>query len=269
MPCRIRTGPGKKAGAPTGTRQKAAGEGSATVMRDEDIVPVELAEDQHEAILTSQILPAWTRDAVPQDHPVVVIVAGPAGSGKSALCDLLLEVLGRRGGAVLIGRDLYKKAHPLYDTLMRADDRTAGVRVRPDVLRWQAEVEAYARSRRFDVVLEEPVADVDEARAKACGYRADGYRVELVALAVAEAEAQLSGLDRYLTQVDEQGSGRSVSWGNLERCTRNLPLFLQAVEASRSRTRSWWPAAACMSCTATNSPRTELPGAKPQAHTRR
>ncbi|MGW8780223.1 zeta toxin family protein [Streptomyces sp. NPDC055796] len=202
-------------------------------MRDEDIVPVELAEDQHEAILTSQILPAWTRGAVPQDQPVVVIVAGPAGSGKSALCDLLLEVLGRRGGAVLIGRDLYKKAHPLYEILMRVDDRTAGVRVRPDVLRWQAEVEAYARSRRFDVVLEEPVADIDEACAKARSYRADGYRVELVALAVAEAEAQLSGLDRYLDQVDEQGVGRSVSWGNLDNCTRNLPLFLQAVEADR------------------------------------
>ncbi|MFE3933430.1 hypothetical protein ACFXPJ_06410, partial [Streptomyces goshikiensis] len=53
--------------------RKAAGVGSGTVMRDEDIVPVALAEDQHEAILTSQILPAWTRVAVTQDHPAVVI----------------------------------------------------------------------------------------------------------------------------------------------------------------------------------------------------
>ncbi|MFI5753075.1 zeta toxin family protein [Streptomyces sp. NPDC051644] len=154
-----------------------------------------------------------------------------SGTGKSHLCDLLLAVLNRRGRAVLIGRDLYKEAHPLYANLMRSNDRTAGVRTRPDVLRWQAEVEAYARSRRFDEVLEEPVADVEEACAKARSYRADGYRVELVALATAEAEAQLSGLDRYLTQVDEQGVGRSVSWGNLEQCTRNLPLFLEAVEA--------------------------------------
>ncbi|MFJ2419950.1 zeta toxin family protein [Streptomyces brevispora] len=201
--------------------------------RDEDIVPVELSEEPHRAILTAEILPAWTRGAVPQDRPVVVIVAGPAGSGKSHLCDFLLAVLNRRGRAVLIGRDLYKRAHPLYADLMRSNDRTAGVRTRPDVLRWQAEVEAYTRSRRFDVVLEEPVADVEEACAKARSYRADGYRVELVALATAEAEAQLSGLDRYLTQVDEQGVGRSVSWGNLEQCTRNLPLFLEAVEAER------------------------------------
>ncbi|MFD9339934.1 zeta toxin family protein [Streptomyces sp. NPDC060028] len=53
--------------------------------------------------------------------------------GKSRLCGLLLAVLARRGGAVLIGRDLYKKAHPQYDALMCEDDLTAGVRVRPDV----------------------------------------------------------------------------------------------------------------------------------------
>ncbi|MEW1725071.1 zeta toxin family protein [Streptomyces sp. NPDC093109] len=202
-------------------------------MRDEDVVPVVLAEGQHEEILVTEILPAWTKDAVPQDRPVVVIVAGPAGSGKSELCDLLRAVLDRRGGAVLIGRDLYKRAHPHYAGLLRSDDRTAGVRIRPDVLRWQAEVEAYARSRRFDAVLEEPVADVEEACVKARTYRAAGYRVELVALATAEAAAQLSGLDRYLTQVAEQGVGRYVSWGNFDRCARNLPLFLQAVEAER------------------------------------
>ncbi|MFF9352307.1 zeta toxin family protein [Streptomyces sp. NPDC014734] len=88
---------------------------------------------------------------------------------------------------------------------MRGDDRTAGVRVRPDVLRWQAETETYARRNRFDVVLEEPVADLEEACATARSYRAAGYRVEVVALATADATAQLSDLDYYLTQVAEQG----------------------------------------------------------------
>lgn len=203
------------------------------VLRDEDVVPVALAESRHEEILLTEILPTWTKDAVHQDRPVVVIVAGPAGSGKSELCDLLLAVLGRRGGAVLIGRDLYKRDHPHYDDFMRSDDRSAGVRIRPDVLRWQAEVEAYARRRRFDVVLEEPVADLEEACATARSYRATGYRVELVALATAEATAHLSGLDRYLTQVAERGVGRYVSWGNFDRCARNLPPFLQRVEAER------------------------------------
>ncbi|MFJ3914175.1 zeta toxin family protein [Streptomyces vinaceus] len=52
----------------------------------------------------------------------------------------------RRGGAVLIGRDLHKKAHPHCVGLMRSDGRTAGVRICPDAVQWQAEVEEYARS---------------------------------------------------------------------------------------------------------------------------
>ncbi|MFD8789457.1 zeta toxin family protein [Streptomyces vinaceus] len=202
-------------------------------MRDEDVVPVLLTKGHHEEILVTEILPTWSGHAVPQDQPVVIVVAGPGGSGKSRLCDLLLAVLARRGGAVLIGRDLYKKAHPKYGALMREDDLTAGVRVRPDVLRWQAEVEAYVRRNRFDAVLEAPIADLTEAIATTRVWRTAGYRVEVVALATSEAEAQLSALDRYLTQVDEEGVGRSVSWGNLEQCTRNLPLFLEAVEAER------------------------------------
>ncbi|MFE4540264.1 zeta toxin family protein [Streptomyces scopuliridis] len=202
-------------------------------MRDEDVVPVALAERQHEEILVTEILPTWTRDAVPQDRPVVVVVAGPAGSGKSELCGLLRTVLDRRGGAVVIGRDLYKTVHPAYDDLMQSDDRTAGVRVRPDVLRWQAAVEAYVRHKRFDVVLETAVADPEEVCATARSYRAAGYRVELVALATAEAVAQLSAMNRYLTQVSEQGVGRYVSWGNFDQCARNLPVLLEAVEAGR------------------------------------
>ncbi|WP_367141104.1 MULTISPECIES: zeta toxin family protein [Streptomyces] len=202
-------------------------------MRDEDVVPVALAERKHEEILAAEILPAWTRNAVAQDRPVVVLVAGPPGSGKSTLCNLLLAVLNRRGGAVLIGRDLYKAAHPEYRGLMRSDDRTAGVRVRPDVLRWQAEVEAYVRRKRFDAVVETPRADPQEARVTARAYRAAGYRVEVVALATAEATAQLSGVDRYLTQVSERGAGRYVSWGNFDQCVRNLPAFLEVIEAER------------------------------------
>ncbi|MEU2873054.1 zeta toxin family protein [Streptomyces olivoreticuli] len=200
-------------------------------MRDEEVIPVVLADEQHRQILASRILPRWTAGAVPQEQPVVVLVVGPAGSAKSTVCELLKAVLDRRGGAVLVGRDLYKHDHPEYAALLRSDDRVAGVRVRPDVLRWQAEVEDYVRRMRFDAVVETPRADPDEMRETARAYRRAGYRIEVVALAAAQAMTQLSALDRYLTQVIEQGAGRYVSWGNYDQCARNLPVFLQVVEA--------------------------------------
>jgi len=201
-------------------------------VQDADVTPVVLTKEEHKEILASH-LPVWTEGAVYQEEPVVVLVAGPPGSGKSTLCDLLLAVLDRRGGAVLIGRDRYKAAHPQYRTLMQSNDRTAGVQVRPDVLRWQAEVEEYVRGRRFDAVLETPRADPEEARVTARAYREAGYRVEVVVLAVAEAVTQLSVLDRYLAQVSKDGAGRYVSWDNHDQCVRNLPAFLEVIEAEQ------------------------------------
>ncbi|MFC4508590.1 MULTISPECIES: zeta toxin family protein [Streptomyces] len=58
-------------------------------MKDADVRPVVLPEPEHEEILASQILPACTKDAVPQDQPVVVLVAGLPGSGKSTVCEVL------------------------------------------------------------------------------------------------------------------------------------------------------------------------------------
>lgn len=198
-------------------------------MRDAEIKPVVLSEKQHEEILASQILPTWTKGALTQEQPVVVLVAGPPGSGKSTLCELLLTVLDRRGGAVLIGRDLYKSAHPQYAALLESDERTAGVKVRPDVLQWQAEVEEYVRRKRFDAVLETPLADPEEARALAVAFRAAGFRVEVVVVATAEAVLQVSVMDRLVAS--ESGTGRYVSWDNLDRCVHGLPRSLAVIEA--------------------------------------
>ncbi|MEU3706975.1 zeta toxin family protein [Streptomyces anulatus] len=195
-------------------------------MKDEDVIPVVLPEREHEQILVSRILPDWTGDAVSQEQPVAVLVAGPPGSGKSTACELLKAVLDRRGGAVLIGRDLYKSAHPEYRRLLRLDDRTAGVRVRPDVLRWQAQVEEYVRGRRMDAVVETPVADPEQARA----YRRSGYRVEVLVIAEAAARTELSTLDRYLGQAAAEGEGRYVSWGNQDACRLSLPRSLKVIE---------------------------------------
>ncbi|WP_308402693.1 zeta toxin family protein [Streptomyces sp. AC550_RSS872] len=201
-------------------------------MKDEDVIPVVLTEGQHEEILASQILPTWTKDAAPQQQPVVVFVAGPPGSGKTLVVDLVHAALMRRGGGVRVDRDAYKSAHPHYTAFLAEDVRTAGVRVRPETYQWQAGIEAHVRHNRYDAVVEAPLAHPQEFLAGLAAYRQAGYRIEIVALAVPEAVSQLGILDRYL-RLAEQGRARYVSWDNHDACAAALVDTLTMVEAAR------------------------------------
>ncbi|MCT9093502.1 zeta toxin family protein [Streptomyces sp. ASQP_92] len=196
-------------------------------MRDSDVVPVVLGDDEHQDILNNLILPEWTRGAVRQEQPVLIVVAGPPGSNKTGVADVIHAVLGRRGGAVRIGSDLYKHRHPRYTALVVEDDRTAGIRVRPDTRRWQAEVEEYVRRHRFDAVVESAAADPDQFRADALAYRASGYRIEVVAVTAAEALTQLRAVSRYLRE------RRHVSWENHDDCARGLLETLAIIESEQ------------------------------------
>ncbi|AXK37814.1 ATP/GTP-binding protein [Streptomyces armeniacus] len=190
-----------------------------------------MPDQEHQSILTTGILPAWTKNAVRQERPVVVFVAGQPGSGKSAAADLIHGVLDRRGGAVRIGSDLYKAHHPWYRALLAEDDRSAGVKIRPDTRRWQAEVEQHARRSRFDAVVETALGDVEEFRAASRAYREAGYRIEVAALATPEAWSQLRVLDRYVRQVHATGAGRYVSWENHDGCSDSMLETLSAIES--------------------------------------
>ncbi|WPO76314.1 zeta toxin family protein [Streptomyces sp. KN37] len=181
-------------------------------------------------LLAEVIVPTLTADAVTQEHPVVVFVAGQAGSGKTLVMDLVHAALGRRGGAVRVDRDTYKAVHPHYRRFLTEDVRTAGVRVRPETYRWQAEIEAHARGCRYDVVVEEALADPAAFKAAAAAYREAGYRIEFVALAVPEAVSQLGVLDRYL-RLAEEGRARYVSWDNHDACASALTDVLGDIEA--------------------------------------
>ncbi|AUG76858.1 Zeta toxin family protein [Kitasatospora sp. MMS16-BH015] len=195
-------------------------------------VPGALPEQQGRALLEGVVLPSALAGAVRQDQPVVVFVAGQAGSGKTAVVDLVHGALAARGGAVRVDRDTYKNIHPHYPALLAEDVRTAGIRVRTDTYGWQSEVEERVWLSRFDAVVEAALGRPDEFLAEIAVYRRAGYRVEIVALAVPEALSQLGVLDRYL-RLAVEGRARYVGWDNQAACAAALPAALAAVEDGR------------------------------------
>ncbi|MEU5971944.1 zeta toxin family protein [Streptomyces globisporus] len=195
--------------------------------------PAVLGAAVHMDVLRQLILPAATRTAAPQERPVVVLVAGQPGAGKTEIADLVQASLGRRGGAVRVCRDLYKPMHPSYAALLAADVRTAGAKVRPDTSRWQAQVEEHVRAQRFDAVVESALADPTEFRASSAAYRSSGHRIEIVVVATAEAWSQLGTLDRLLTGAAAGEGPRYVGWDNLDTCAKELPGTLAVIEAEQ------------------------------------
>ncbi|MCH0560406.1 MULTISPECIES: zeta toxin family protein [unclassified Streptomyces] len=127
---------------------------------------------EHRDVLHRLILPQAAGRAVRQDRPVVVVVGGPPGAGKTVVGDLVQAALRRRGGSVRIGRDLYKAAHRHYAAALAVDVRTAGAKVRADTSSWQAAVEEYVRDHGLDAVVESALADPDDFRASSAAYAA-------------------------------------------------------------------------------------------------
>ncbi|MFJ2170391.1 zeta toxin family protein [Streptomyces griseofuscus] len=170
-----------------------------------------LPADENRAVLKRVILPEAAASALPQARPVVVFVGGQPGAGKTKLADLVQAALGRRGGSVRIGRDLYKAAHRHYAAALAADIRTAGAKVRADTSSWQAAVEEYVRDHALDAVVESALADPDDFRASSTAYRRSLHRIEVVALATPEAWSQLGILDRFLTEAACGTGGLALS----------------------------------------------------------
>lgn len=127
----------------------------------------------------------------------------------------------------------YKGEHRDYADLLTADVRSAGVKVRTDTRRWQADVEDHVREQGFDAVVESALADPQEFRADARAYRRSGHRIEIVALATAQAWSQLGVLDRFVEQVTATGTARYVSWDNHDACAAGLIQALAVIEAEQ------------------------------------
>ncbi|WP_369383168.1 zeta toxin family protein [Streptomyces sp. cg36] len=200
-------------------------------MKDRDTTPLVLSPAQHQAILATLILPTLITNMARQDHPLVVYVSGQPGSGKTALADMIHTALRHRGGAVRIGSDAYKTFHPAYRLLLAEDDRTAGLKVRPDTRRWRDDVEQHVRQRRLDAVVEAALEDPQGFRGAAGAYRAAGYRIEVAVLATPEALSQLGITHRYASEVHTTGGGRYVSPDNHDTCSTALIDTLAVIEA--------------------------------------
>ncbi|MET9819770.1 zeta toxin family protein [Streptomyces sp. NPDC006355] len=142
--------------------------------------------------------------------------APQAGAGRR-----LPPAFVRRAPTRLVGDD-FKASHPDYYQLLRDDPRSAGAAIRADYKAWFAQAEEYVRLRRGDVLIEATPGSTEEFFASPLPFATTGYPVELVVLAVREADSRLATALRYAWALQRGGTGRFTTRAGHDVCFRPL-----------------------------------------------
>lgn len=170
----------------------------------------------------AHVLPPELHDAYRREHaeaalsattassqPTLIIIAGQPGAGKSLLAGAALRGFEGEGGAVLVDIDELRTSHPGYAALQQGDDRRAAGRVQDDAGRWGDELLEDARMGRRNIVLDGTLKSPDKAEALCRHFRAQGYRIELRAMATPAEESRLAIYRRYENM---KAKGRPGRW---------------------------------------------------------
>jgi UDP-N-acetylglucosamine kinase len=193
-----------------------------------------LPERQNERIFLDSIVPQLLAQAVPQDHPVLVIVGAQPGAGKTGVTGNILDLLAQRGGAAHIDMDRYNPYHPSHNWIRYSDPARADAHLRPDGELWWQRAQSYAITRRLDVLLESAMQAEAEFEDIASRFAAAEYRVEVALMAVPRALSRLGILARYLEEVTDTGRGRLVAPEIHDRCYDGVLRGARAVDTGQA-----------------------------------
>ncbi|MGW6513227.1 zeta toxin family protein [Streptomyces niveus] len=179
-----------------------------------------LSADAHRSIFQDLIATSYLSGIVSRDDPRAVYILGQPGAGKLKAARMVRRAM-RPGTTHLVGDD-FKISHPDYFQLLRDDPRNAGAAIRADYRAWFAEAEAYVRNRGGDVLVEGAPGSAQEFLSSMLPFATDGYPVELVVLAVREADSRIATALRYARAQQLGLNGRFTSRSGHEQCYRAL-----------------------------------------------
>lgn len=164
-----------------------------------------LTEDDSDRIFGQLIAPELLESGEPRRRPVVVLLGGQPGSGKSRLKAAVLQEFQTRGGAVGLDGDDLRAFHPRYRQLLKLDDRQAAYYTDLDAGRWLDKAMRFSINGRVNVVLEGTMRRPGFVRTVSQQFRKAGYRVEVAMVAADGATSRLGILQRYLHGLEASG----------------------------------------------------------------
>lgn len=168
-----------------------------------------LEPNAHQKVFVEQILPESGIDAVSvQAHPKAIILAGQPGSGKGNLADAAQREF--RGDAVTVDPDELRKYHPEVSRFRTEHPYTWPTNTHPDASQWAGELRQAAIEQKKNLIIDTTLGHGDSAVAMIKNLQAQGYEVEVRAIATHWLESELGVDERFTRGLDQSGFGRYV-----------------------------------------------------------
>lgn len=184
-----------------------------------------IPDEQHHQILREQILQDSKYIQVTGGHerPKAIILAGQPGAGKGGLVRTALSEMG--GNAAVIDPDELRSAHPDVHRLRSQKPYTWSGETHSDASRWAQELRADAVAQRKHLVIDTTMPRADVIKE----LKAQGYEVEVRAIATHRLESELGVDNRFTSDLDRRGYGRHVPEEVRKSVYNKLPATLDDV----------------------------------------
>ena len=163
----------------------------------------------HQRVFLDEIVPqSGLQTATSQPHPKAVILAGQPGAGKGGLAETARSEFSR--DAVTIDPDELRRYHPDVHRFQTEHPYTWPTNTQPDASQWAGELRQAAIDQKKNLIIDTTLGHGDSAVAMIKNLQAQGYEVEVRAIATHWLESELGVDERFTRGLDQSGFGRYV-----------------------------------------------------------
>ena len=192
-----------------------------------------LSELDHQAIFDQVIERRLFATAQSVSQPVAIIFGGQPGAGKSAAVEVAEHELMARGGCVQIIGDDFRKYHPRFSDLLKADDKTAAFYTDRDTGQWVEKAISRAKELYIHILIEGTMRDPSKVAQTMQSLRTAGYEIDARALAVNGLLSMQGVLQRYENQKADRGIGRMTAPEAHMAAYEGMPITLERIEQEK------------------------------------
>lgn len=174
----------------------------------EEIQNLYRLDDKQNKIIGNLIIEDYTRGITPVENPIVIILGGQPGAGKSELITQAQSMIGKN--AVICNADDYRDYHPKSDEIKQKHEAYYPEITVTYSQPWNNRLKAHCEANRFNYILETTFSSGDVMNNTIRALKEKGYTVYVMVLAVNKRLSFLGTRLRYEGMKANDGYGRLV-----------------------------------------------------------